>query len=75
MMLNILSIQNGQWVTGKEINDWCRVQIENSTSHAKDAARLLKKTYRDDAVYAAAHNDKGQRCFMRVLGVYAETTE
>lgn len=71
-MVNILSIQNGQWITGKEINDWCRIQIEGNTSHAKEAARLMKKRYRDDAVYVAAHDDKHQRIFMRLPGVKIE---
>lgn len=68
-MLNIMSLQNGQWVSGKGINDWCREQIDGNLSHAKEAARLMKKRYRDDAVYVAAHDDKHQRIFMRLPGV------
>ena len=50
-MLNPLSLQIGQTCTGKEINDWCRYQIENNGSHYKDAVRLLKKNYRNDRMY------------------------
>lgn len=32
-MLNPLSLQIGQTCTGKQINDWCRYQIENNGSH------------------------------------------
>lgn len=50
-MLNPLSLQIGQTCSGKEINDWCRYQIENNGSHYKDAVRLLKKNYRNDREY------------------------
>ena len=45
-MLNPLSLQIGQTCSGKEINDWCRYQIENNGSHYKDAVRLLKRIIR-----------------------------
>lgn len=50
-MLNPLSVQYGQVVSGKEINDWCRIQIEKNGSHVKDALRLSKKNYKDDVMY------------------------
>lgn len=50
-MLNPLSLQLGQSITGKEINDWCRDQIENNKSHRKQAEFLLTKHYRDDRIY------------------------
>lgn len=50
-MLNPLSVQYGQHISGKEINDWCHDQIENNGSHVKDAKRLLAKNYRDDVMY------------------------
>lgn len=40
-MLNPLSLQMGQTCSGKEINNWCRYQVENNGSHYKDAVRLL----------------------------------
>ena len=50
-MLNPLSVQYGQEVSGKDINEWCRDQIENNGSHLKDAKRLMSKHYRDDVMY------------------------
>ena len=50
-MLNPLSLQVGQRITGKEINDWCRDQIENNKSHRKQAEFFLTKHYRDDRIY------------------------
>ena len=52
-MLNPLSLQLGQKITGKEINDWCRDQIENNRSkfHRKYAEFFLSKHYRDDRIY------------------------
>ncbi len=39
-MKNILSYCKGSTFTGKEITDWCKYQIENNTSHIKEAKRL-----------------------------------
>ena len=50
-MLNPLSLQLGQKITGKEINDWCLDQIRNHGSHYKEAKRLLLKDYNNDRVY------------------------
>lgn len=50
-MLNPLSVQYGQCISGKEINDWCHDQIENNGSHVRDAKRLLAKNYCDDLMY------------------------
>lgn len=52
-LINPLSIQNGQTISGKEINDWCADQIINHKSHEKDAMRLKRKNYRDDRMYTA----------------------
>ena len=50
-LLNPLSIQLGQTVSGKQINDWCKYQIENCGSHVRYAKFLLTKNYRDDRTY------------------------
>lgn len=50
-MLNPLSLQLGQKITGKEINDWCYDQIENNKSHRKQAEFFLTKHYKDDRMY------------------------
>ena len=50
-MLNPLSLQMVQTCSGKEINDWCNYQINNNGSHYKDAAKLLKKNFKDDRKY------------------------
>lgn len=50
-MLNPLSLQMGQTCSGKEINDWCNYQINNNGSHYKDAAKLLKKNFKDNREY------------------------
>ena len=50
-MLNPLSVQYGQVVSGKDINDWCNHQIANNGSHIRDARRLIAKNYRDDVMY------------------------
>lgn len=52
-IINPLSIQNGQTISGKEINEWCKDQILNNKSHARDARRLLEKHYQDDRFYMA----------------------
>lgn len=61
-MLNPLSLQIGQTCSGKEINDWCRYQIENNGSHYKDAARLLKKNYKNDRIYCKSYKIETGRC-------------
>jgi hypothetical protein len=54
-MLNPLSLQVGQEITGKEINDWCLYQIKNNGSHYKQAKYLLTKNYKDDRVYCKSY--------------------
>jgi hypothetical protein len=54
-MVNPLSIQIGQKITGKEINSWCYDQIFNDKSHKKDAQRLLNKNYNDQTVYRKSY--------------------
>lgn len=60
-MLNPLSIQIGQTITGKQINDWCHDQINNNKSHYKDAKRLLSKNYNDKITYYKIY-DIGTGC-------------
>jgi hypothetical protein len=57
-MLNPLSIQFNQFISGKDINDWCRYQIENQGSHFKDACRLIEQEYKDDRLYRKAYKQK-----------------
>lgn len=61
-MLNPLSLQFDQTCTGKQINDWCRYQIENNGSHYKDAIRLLKKNFKDDRTYYKTIKAKTAGC-------------
>ena len=61
-MLNPLSLQFNQTCTGKQINDWCRYQIENNGSHYKDAVRLLKKNFKDDRTYYKTIKAKTAGC-------------
>ena len=82
-MLNPLSLQLNQTCTGKQINDWCRYQVENNGSHYKDAVRLLKKNYKDDRTYCKSIKAKTAGCseadvieFDRVNGdMVTEATE
>ena len=39
-MRNILSLTHGEWLTGKEIKEWIAFQIENETSHFKEAEKM-----------------------------------
>ena len=57
-MLNPLSIQSNQFISGKDINDWCRHQIENQGFHFKDACRLIEQGYKDDRLYRKAYKQK-----------------
>ncbi|MBP3226729.1 MAG: hypothetical protein J6M08_07410 [Methanobrevibacter sp.] len=61
-MLNPLSLQMGQTCSGKEINNWCRYQVENNGSHYKDAVRLLKKNFKDDRIYYKTIKAKTAGC-------------
>ena len=61
-MLNPLSLQMGQTCSGKEINNWCRYQIENNGSHYKDAVRLFKKNYRNDRIYCKSYKIETGGC-------------
>ena len=73
-MLNVLSLELGHHVKGKEINDWCIDQIKNHKSHERDARRLMRKNYSDTRTYALILNQNGsgiasstERVFMRVF--------
>ena len=50
-MLNPLSIEVGQKITGREINEWCKDQIKNQKSHRRQAEYLLSKNYKDERTY------------------------
>lgn len=66
-MLNPLSLQIGQTCSGKEINDWCRYQIENNGSHYKDAVRLLKKNYKNDRTYCKSYKIETGGCDVPII--------
>ena len=67
--MNILSVERGHILQGKEINDWCIDQIRYKKSHAKDAARLAEKHFDDDAMYQAYYDpdDKNRLNFRRIV--------
>ena len=66
--MNILSVERCHILRGKDINDWCVDQIRFKRSHAKEAIRLTKKHYDDDAMYQAYYDldDKNRLNFRRV---------
>lgn len=53
-MRNILSITHGEWLTGKEIKEWIAYQLENKTSHKKEAEKMRSylATLVDDCLYS-----------------------
>ena len=61
-MTNPLSLQLGQEISGKDINEWCKDQIENHGSHEKYANFLLKKNYRDDQLYKKIYKTETAGC-------------
>lgn len=51
-MKNIFSYKEGSRFSGKEINDFCKDQIENNKSHAKEAKRIyFHYSLKDFTVY------------------------
>ena len=58
-MRNILSLTHGEWLSGREIKDWITFQIENKTSHMKEATkmRLYLDTLQDDRLYSVFRGD------------------
>ena len=52
-MVNVMSLEPGHKVKGKEINDWCMDQILHNGSHLREARRLFIKNYRDETTYEA----------------------
>ena len=52
-MRNIFSYKEGSLFSGKEIKDFCKDQIENKKSHAKEAKRIyLHYNLKDFTIYA-----------------------
>lgn len=56
IMKNILSYKSGTLFSGKEIKEWIRYQIENETSHYKEAVDMQRYDVLDEARY---YIDKG----------------
>lgn len=56
IMKNILSYKSGTLFYGKEIKEWIRYQIENETSHYKEAVDMQRCDVLDEAWY---YIDKG----------------
>lgn len=56
IMKNILSYKSGTLFYGKEIKEWIRYQIENETSHYKEAVNMQRCDVLDEARY---YIDKG----------------
>lgn len=57
--MNVLSVHGSNHVfTGKEINDWCRDQVNHGTARMREARRLLRKNYRDDRLYSPIWCDR-----------------
>lgn len=58
-MRNILSLTHGEWLTGKEIKEWIAFQIENETSHFKEAEKMRSylTTLQDDRLYSVHRGD------------------
>lgn len=54
-MINPLSIQFGQIISGKDINEWSEYQINTNDSHIKDAFRLKKKEYKNERLYVKTY--------------------
>ena len=58
-MRNILSFEKGHKFTGQEILDWAKYQIENKTSHEKNANRIMRlysETLVPDRLYFVKSN-------------------
>ena len=54
-MRNIFSYKEGSLFSGKEIKDFCKDQIENRKSHAKEAKRIyFHYNLKDFTIYALA---------------------
>ena len=58
IMRNILSCKVGTLFTGLEINTWCKYQIDNNTSHKKEAQRISKSLFQDDILYQSTYERK-----------------
>ena len=57
-MKNLLSYQHGIKFTGREIKEWIQYQIDNKTSHYKEAMHMKKyDNITDDVLYCI---DKGR---------------
>lgn len=58
-MRNILSLTHGEWLSGREIKDWISYQIENETSHMKEAEKMHSylTSLQDDRFYSVHRGD------------------
>lgn len=61
--MNVLSGGNYPHIfTGKQINDWCKEQVNHGTSRWREARRLLRKNYKDDRLYISRLTSKNSGC-------------
>ena len=69
-MRNILSLTHGEWLSGREIKDWITFQIENKTSHMKEATKMRPylDTLQDDRLYSV-HRGNYQSAKERFVAV------
>ena len=71
--MNPTSYQPGARFTGKQLNDWCKDQVDNHRSHEKIAKKLwLHFVFKDNRVYELTYmryresDDFGTVGFIRV---------
>ena len=63
-MKNILSYKKGTSFLGKEIKEWAKYNIENQTSHMKQAKYILEKysNLKEEEKYIIYTNSPGTGC-------------
>ena len=61
-MLNILSVETGHKLTGKQINAWCIYQFLTGGSHYKEAMRLSRKDFSNSSIYEAIRTPANTGC-------------
>lgn len=66
-MLNILSVEPGHKLTGKEINVWCIYQLLTGGSHYKEAIRLGEKGFSNSSIYEAIRTPANTGCGTKTI--------
>jgi len=69
-MRNPLSYTNQAFFTGKEINEWCRAQLNKTSARAREARRLLSKNYKDDRIYQIDRTSHDSGCNAPLMIVF-----